>query len=138
MWIWRKDWGIGFLIGFMFLVFTEAVLIRNSGELRYELVPFWSWRVAFRKWPLTRSGREMLQQILLNIAVFIPIGLLLGRKVGWKSILIGMGYSLIIEITQLVMHRGLFEIDDIIHNTLGTVIGFGLYVLMRRIKKNDI
>ena len=64
--------------------------------------------------------------------------ILLGRKVGWRAILIGTGYSLIIEITQLVTHRGLFEIDDLIHNTAGAAIGFGLCVLMKRIKRNDV
>ena len=138
IWIWKKDWSIGLLVGYMFLVFAVTILTRETEEMRFKLDLFWSWRTAFRKWPITPWRMKMLQQILLNIAMFIPIGFLLGRKVGWKAILIGTGYSLIIEITQLVTHRGLFEIDDLIHNTAGAAIGFGLCVLMKRIKRNDV
>ena len=38
-----------------------------------------------------------------------------------------------IEIIQLVLHRGLFEFDDIIHNTLGVFIGILVCLLARLI-----
>ena len=37
-----------------------------------------------------------------------------------------------IEIVQLITHRGLFEFDDIIHNTIGAVIGAVIVVVLRR------
>jgi glycopeptide antibiotics resistance protein len=40
-----------------------------------------------------------------------------------RIILIGFLISLTIEILQLVTKRGLFEFDDIFHNTLGVAIG---------------
>ena len=70
--------------------------------------------------------------------MFIPIGFLLGIKVGWKGIPIAALFSLIIELIQLVTRRGLFEFDDIIHNTLGAVIGFGIYALLGKVMKNDV
>ena len=42
----------------------------------------------------------------------------------WKiGLLIGIGISSSIELLQLVLCRGLFEFDDIIHNSLGFLIG---------------
>ena len=38
-----------------------------------------------------------------------------------------------IELVQLMSRRGLFEFDDIIHNTIGTAIGFGLIVLIQKL-----
>ena len=67
--------------------------------------------------------------------MFIPVGLLLGI-LGWKGVLWATGISGAIELIQLITCRGLFEFDDIIHNTLGAVIGFGLYVLLKRVKKD--
>ena len=122
---WRKDWKTGLLISYLFFLLTETVLIRKPETIRYELVPFWSW-----------SRPEHHAQILANILMFTPVGLLLG-KLGWKVVLWATGISVVIELTQLISRRGLFEFDDIIHNTLGAVIGFGIYGLLKRVKKDD-
>ena len=133
--LWKKDWSIGFLVGYVFFLLAETVLIRKPGTLRYELIPFWSWAEVFKKWPMTSTGKMYLRQILLNIVMFIPVGMVLSGKVGWKGILIAAGLSAMIEITQLVTHRGLFEFDDIIHNTLGATAGYGLMVFSRKAKQ---
>lgn len=39
--------------------------------------------------------------------------------------------SLIIELLQLVMLKGCAEMDDIIHNTIGCMIGYGILYLLR-------
>ena len=124
---WKKDWTSGILAAYLFFILAGTVLIRKLGTLRYELMPFWSWKV-----PSLRS------QIIANILMFIPIGFLLGIKVGWKGIPIAALFSLIIELIQLVTRRGLFEFDDVIHNTVGAVIGFGIYALLGKVMKNDV
>ena len=124
---WKKDWISGVFAAYLFFILAGTVLIRKPGTLRYELMPFWSW-----------SKPEHFNQIIINILMFIPIGFLLGIKVGWKGIPIAALFSLIIELIQLITHRGLFEFDDIIHNTLGTVIGFGIYALLGKVMKNDV
>ena len=68
-----------------------------------------------------------------NIIAFIPVGILVPLVIGKKRkcvLLIGFGFSLIIEIIQLISARGCFDPDDIILNTLGTAIG---YVLCRSV-----
>ena len=45
----------------------------------------------------------------------------------------GIGLSSAIEIVQLVSHRGLFELDDIIHNTLGTILGYLILLVFQRL-----
>lgn len=40
--------------------------------------------------------------------------------------------SLLIEVLQLVSVRGLCELDDVMHNYLGAVVGIGLVVLIRK------
>ena len=68
----------------------------------YELIPFWSYGV-----------KSLQMEILLNIILFIPVGLLAPR---WKTVGLTAGYSMLIELAQLVSFRGLFEFDDVIHN----------------------
>lgn len=68
-----------------------------------------------------------------NIGIFIPVGFfvpLLWRRSGFlKSTLIGFGISLTIELFQLTLPR-VTDIDDLWMNTLGTIIGFLIYVLL--------
>ena len=66
-----------------------------------------------------------------NIILFVPIGFLLpavtGWKKMWKTVVAGISFSLLIESIQLITLRGCFDVDDVILNCLGTVMGFGLY-----------
>ena len=60
--------------------------------------------------------------MLLPIGIFLPLAY--GKKMDWKiGLLIGISISFSIELLQLVLCRGLFEFDDIIHNSLGFLIG---------------
>ena len=47
-----------------------------------------------------------------------------GHKIKWRTaFFIGILISAVIEVSQLVFMRGLFEWDDMIHNGLGCMIG---------------
>jgi glycopeptide antibiotics resistance protein len=53
------------------------------------------------------------------------------RKVTWFGmILYGFFLSLFIEVVQLLTGFGSFDVDDLILNVLGTVIGFGVSKVM--------
>jgi len=71
-------------------------------------------------------------EILLNIILFIPVGLLSPR---WKTVGLAAGYSMLIELAQLISCRGLFEFDDVIHNAFGTALGVLLVLGIRRVMK---
>lgn len=106
----------------MFLVLAVTVLNRKTGtSAKIELYPFWSYQQAAHR-----------DQILLNILMFIPVGLL---GASWKTVGTAAFFSVMIEVSQLISYRGIFEFDDIIHNTLGTVIGVGLIILLRNLWK---
>ena len=122
-WTWKKNYWICFIVCYMFLVFAETVLIRSSGELRYKLIPLWSWIAVFKTWPISQYGMLIFKQIILNIVIFIPIGIVFSRKYGWKAVLLAACWSMFIEVMQLISRRGIFEIDDLIHNSLGAAIG---------------
>lgn len=79
-----------------------------------------------------------------NILLFIPYGFLLG--VVWKKerrflnhLSLGFLTSFGIECLQLVSGRGVFQTDDMITNTIGSVIGYLVFYLVigRRRKKKD-
>lgn len=66
-----------------------------------------------------------------NIVLFVPVGFLLpfvdGKEKWYWIIGFGFCFSLLIETIQLITARGCFDPDDIILNTIGTAIGYGIY-----------
>lgn len=123
-----KKPSLGILAGYTFLLLVETVLIRKPFEgSHFQPVPFWSWR----EWKIQRN------QILTNIAVFIPTGIFAGRLWKWKGLWVAAGLSISIEFLQLITRRGLCEFDDVIHNCLGAAIGVALVVLSNRFISKD-
>jgi glycopeptide antibiotics resistance protein len=69
-----------------------------------------------------------LKTTVLNIILFIPLGFLLpliwhNFRSAKNTILFGFGLSLIIEISQIFTYRAT-DIDDLITNTAGTLLGY--------------
>ena len=66
--------------------------------------------------------------------MFVPVGALLGLILNRyrlvQTMLICIGLSLGIELLQLSLKRGLCETDDIIHNTLGCLLGLATVSLI--------
>lgn len=86
------------------------------------------------------STRIIVENILGNIVAFGPLGFLLPllftRINQLKTVaVIGFMVSLFMEITQLVFVLGSCDIDDLILNTLGAVIGFLVYLSLERYRK---
>lgn len=86
-----------------------------------------------------------LINIIGNVTMFIPVGLawpFCFKKLDtlWKTVLVGAGFPLFIETTQLPFYDRCSDIDDIILNTTGIFIGaliyFGVKLLKNR--KNRI
>lgn len=83
-----------------------------------------------------------LADALTNVAVFVPLGvllqLLMRRPRWWKALLTSAAVSLTIELLQLAAQK-LFsgghvaDVNDFIWNTLGGVIGYAIVVLLTRV-----
>lgn len=123
----KKRISLSLGIAYVFLIFSSTVLARYTLEN-----PGSNW-IPFRllQYPNWWKQRDMILQIEANILMFMPIGLLLTPTFGWKSILVGFFLSFGIELCQLKFNRGFSELDDVIHNTVGVFIGYGLYQIIR-------
>jgi glycopeptide antibiotics resistance protein len=104
----------------------------NNHKVQWEL--FWSYREMLTGNP---SWKKDVLQNLQNIAFFIPFGLLLPLK-KWKAVLItAVVFSGLIEIVQYIGGFGLAELDDVICNTLGTMIGFWIFAGLKKVRSID-
>jgi len=84
--------------------------------------------------------REALINFIGNTAMFIPLGIVWPcvfqqLNTHSKVIAAGMGYSLLIEIVQLPFFDRVTDIDDLILNSLGFVLGYGIYLLAKAVKR---
>ena len=118
----------GLLLSFYISQVIGITILNRSmtEEARYDLNLIDVYRIAL-------NGNEVFfTQLLGNVLMFIPLGILMPvcfEKVrGFIRILILSFFcSLFIETTQLFTHTGLFELVDLINNTLGGCIGYLIF-----------
>jgi hypothetical protein len=67
--------------------------------------------------------------MFVPLGFWLPVGKEKFRKF-WKIYLLGFFFTVGIESLQLILSLGLFEVADVFNNTLGTMVGYGLYKLV--------
>ena len=102
-------------------------------EYEYQINFFTSYRSFFKY-----NGEQVLRQLLINLVMLMPVGFLLPVVINAKhKYLITMALSLLltvfIETMQLITKCGSFEIDDIINNFVGAVLGMLIYMMLNNI-----
>ena len=89
------------------------------------------------------SKRDLLLNVVGNAAMFIPGGIVLPilyRKLDsfWKVVAGGALISLCIEILQLPFTSRASDVDDLILNTLGVAVGYGIYAVTTSRKRHSL
>ena len=80
----------------------------------------------------------VLKTTLQNILMFIPVGFTLSAVFKNKHkviipLIISFAFSLMIEVSQLLLKSGFFELDDLFNNTLGALVGILIYLIISKI-----
>jgi len=123
------------IVAYLYIVIGITILSRSESGTRGASFEF------FRTFRNTFSARK---QIYENVLMFVPYAVLLYRlakpfRRWWIALLMGAGSSLLIEVTQWLTRTGYFEVDDILTNTVGMMIGYLTCRIVenryRRIKK---
>ncbi|MDE6519940.1 MAG: VanZ family protein [Ruminococcus sp.] len=135
---------IVYIIGVLSLTFIvrETMILRTPDNRGVILEPFREIDAMLHQ----PNHFFWFMQIFLNILLFIPFGFLLPiiserfRSL-WLTTLTGFIFSAWIETMQYITGRGLTEVDDVINNTAGALVGYILYVgvmwLYKRTKMNN-
>ena len=86
------------------------------------------------------NGKIDISEIINNIVVFIPVGIyvcMLKKDCSiFKKISVGFFISLGIEVLQFILAIGATDITDLIGNTLGGILGIGVFYLFSKVLKN--
>lgn len=113
----------------LYELLTRSELNHNSG---YNLVPF----TEIFRYPV--GSRGFYFNVVGNIVMFIPFGYFISTYIKPKRILpiliVSALSSATVEFVQACIGRS-FDVDDILLNVVGALIGFLLYVSFNAIKK---
>lgn len=116
-----------------FLCFAEWYgRVGTTTEYRYNLELFKEIKrfINYRK---ELGAFAVFTNLFGNILIFVPYGFFVAmasRYRGfWKTFLYSFGLCLGVEIFQLVTRVGSFDVDDILLNTLGGVIGYIVFTV---------
>lgn len=112
------------LVLYLLFIIFMTLMEREEGDMRANLEILWSYKDFL-------SSQSMRMEILNNIWLFVPLGGILYNLSGEpKSLIIPILLSVIIEVTQYFTGLGLAEIDDVISNGIGGLIGSCLSVIL--------
>ena len=124
---WAWPLAVVWLAGLVYAAF----LIRTPYAAQRALFdPFHALKLFLKADNVTLLKRlRYLEGAGLNILLFVPFGYLLPTlwkraDRWWKVVLFGFVMSLGIELVQLVTHLGMFDLDDLMNNSLGAFLGW--------------
>lgn len=109
----------------VFAVILLTVIRRTPGDHELILMPGYFLQEA-------KIQPEIYRSLLMNVLLFTPFGLSLSAVLvskikpahsAWITVLIALGLSIAVEATQYLASLGRAEVDDVLANTLGALIG---------------
>ncbi len=118
------------LIIYIALIIILTLFRNPSAEAKHlNLQPFWSYHQF--------DQADVRWQVYLNVFLFIPFGFLFSYTFNTGlavTVIAGLLLSAGIEATQFFFSLGLCEVDDVLHNSLGTLIGYFYFRLVSSLR----
>ncbi len=116
------------------LLFKLGAQFSYMGNREVNLIPFSE--------PLILNGKADFGEIILNVIVFVPLGIyaeiLFERWAFGKKLFFSFLISLLIEGLQFILAIGAFDITDIITNTSGGIIGLVIFKAIGKAFNNRV
>lgn len=124
-----------------FLCFSEWYgRVGTTAEYRYNLELFKEIK-RFIDYREELGAFVVFTNLFGNILIFVPYGFFIAmasHSGGFlKSLIYSFGLSLGVEIFQLVTRVGSFDVDDILLNTVGGMIGFITYKILEAMRRRN-
>ena len=127
------------LVYFLFFAEEYGRVAQAERLYRYNLVPF----VEIKRFWMYREQLgtfAVFSNIFGNVIGFLPFGFILPiifRRMnsGFLICISGFLFSLTVEVIQLVTKVGCFDVDDMILNTLGAILGYICFVICDHIRR---
>ena len=130
----KKARWVLFVLYCLFIVWYTLLSRHTKPARTADLRLFWSFRDLLAG---KSTGKTDVIQNINNILFFIPFELLLPLKKWWKVLLVALCFSATIEVAQYIFALGLCELDDVISNTFGALIGYWIWLGLKKIMRSS-
>ena len=119
---------------FWILILKLGVRFSYMGNRSVNLIPFGE--------PLISNGKADVGEIILNVVIFVPLGIYAGvlfkRWILINKLFFFLLISLMVEGLQFILSVGAFDITDIITNTVGGIIGLLIFGAIEKLFSNSV
>ena len=143
-----KFWLLALFLGYCGMMLWLLLLHRigaGPGEGACNLQPLDTVRRYL--WVLRHSTepglrRNAMANLLGNVALFVPLGVFLpllfaGLRKFWRFGLLALALILALEMTQLATGLGTLDVDDLLLNLPGALLGYWLWYLLQKKDTKD-
>ena len=135
---------IVFYIGFVFYFLLISEIYGRTGEMKdyhynlvlfKEIMRFWNYRDQLGIF-------SVFANLAGNILIFIPFGFFMPvaseHRNFFVTVMDTLLFSLMIEVIQLFTKVGCFDVDDLLLNTIGGVVGYIIFMISNVIRRNYV
>lgn len=123
----KKELIVYLVIGFYFGGMIWLTLLNRNFSYSLRIVPpFWSYG------QIVSGHFDSLKENIENVILFVPMGYfykMLFHQSHKKAFYLGVLTSIMIEFIQFFTTLGVFEFDDILHNSVGALLGSILFCI---------
>lgn len=136
---WKKGITLAYIVMGVYLIFLCWLILfkladsidKIPSRRGINLIPF--------HYDELEGSRFQLTEILYNVLAFIPVGFYFtafGKKKIVSGILLSFGLSFCFETLQYIFALGSSDITDILMNTVGGILGIGIYYVFEKLFKD--
>lgn len=123
-----------------FLAFlTSLILFRTLLNRQLWMNPLSDVMGGWGIWETVNGEQKLTTECMENVIMMVPFtGMVMWtfdveKGVVWKSTKLGLIFSVSIEMLQLLLRLGTFQVSDIVYNTLGGMLGGLCYIVGKKV-----
>ena len=126
---------------FVLAFVTGLVLFRTLLNRNLWMNPLSNVMGGWSIWETVNGEKKLTTECIENVIMMVPFSSVVmwtfdvKRRVVWQSGKIAFIFSVVIEMLQLLLRLGTFQVADIFYNTVGGVIGGVCYLGVMKIRK---
>lgn len=128
----RKLFGLTFV--------TSMILFRTLLNRNLWMNPLSNVMDGWAIWEIVNGERTLTTECIENVILMMPFTAMVmltfdvDERVVWKSTKLAFVFSVSIEMLQLLLRLGTFQVSDIVYNTLGGMLGGMCYIGVRKLR----
>ena len=127
-----------YIVALVYVLFLAESFGRtwSESEYSYNFIPFETIRLFWRSRHIL-PFKDVFLNLAGNVIAFMPFGLFFpmlmkGKKKNFFFVLLcGFLLTCSVEVIQLITRTGCCDVDDVILNTAGVIIGYIIYAVIK-------